>query len=65
MLAVNHVSHLAGIYKQGFAFLLLAFRDKPQCNRNCDAVEKLCRHGDNALDQVILYDLLSYFTLAA
>ena len=65
MLAVNHMSHLAGVDKERLAFLFLAFCNKPQCNRDSNAVEKLCRHGDNAFNQIILNDLFADFTFAA
>ena len=65
MLAVNHITHFAGVDKQGFTFLFLIFRDEPKGNRNSNAVKELRRQSDNAFYKVGLDNILSDVALAA
>ena len=65
MLTVNHIPHLAGVNKQGFAFLLFVLGNKPKRNRNGNAVKELSRQSDDAFHKVSLNNVLSDFSLAA
>ena len=65
MLAIDHVAHLAGINEDCLALLFLVLRDKPECDRNSDAIEKLRWHSNNAFNQIIIDNFLSDLSLAA
>lgn len=59
---VYHMPHFTSINKHRFAFLFFIFSDEPQSYWDSHTIEKLRRHGNNALDQIILNDILSDFT---
>ena len=65
VLAVNHITHLARVNKQGFAFLLFVLSNKPKRNRNGNTVKELSRQSNDTFHKVSLNDVLSDFSLAA
>ena len=65
MLAVYHITHLASIDEDRLPFLLFVLTNKPKGDWYCNAVEELCRQCDYALHQIVIDDVLSYFSLSA
>ena len=65
VLAVHHVTHVAGVDKERLAFLLFAAADEPERDGDGDAVEELGGHGDYAFDEVCFDDAFADFAFAA
>lgn len=63
--AGDHCPHFSGINEAGLVLLLLVPGEEPERNGDLGRVEKLCRHGDDAGDQVVLDDSASDVAFAA
>ena len=58
VLARDHRAQLPRVDKQRFARLLFAFDEEPQRDRNLRGIEQLRRHGNDAVHQIRVDDIL-------
>ena len=65
VLAVHHVTHVAGVNEERLAFLLFAAAYEPERDGDGDAEEELGGHGDNAFDEVRFDDAFADFEIRA